>query len=539
MSASSVDTAGRQDPESPVPHSIESILASERLPSLPEVAAKIIEIARDPDPDFDRLIETIKIDPAIAGRILKTANSALLGMRTRASSIEAAVPRLGTTMVRTLVLSFSLADYQSRNSVSLRPWYQLLWRESLTQAATAESLAERQHGKVDPANWFLAGLLQDIGRLALLHICRDEYVQNVLEVEDDRTQRQREQDWLGFTHTEVSAALCRRWNLDSEIVDAIMVHHSPAHRVVPLKFVSSTSLPAALITSAHVSEYMEEVSHNLSCSRETIERLLMQVFAQRPNDVFRLLADVDQRVGELSAAFGIDVGRSPSLESILTDAQELLSQIAIASQLRLVNAHTNIGRIERGRMEIERETEQKHDVQWRDKLTGAFNREWLQSALDSTVEQIHQHKVPFGLLLVDIDQFRTINNLSGEKVGDTLLQQAASVLRHCVRLTDSVTRFGSDEFLVALKDVNQDMLTLIADQIRARVRSDLSATDGPRTITCSIGAVFCEPHEGAKLKADAIIREAEKTLADAKRRGGDHMVLTAFETGKWIPQTVH
>ena len=123
-----------------MPYSLESILASERIPSLPEVAARIVEIARDPDPNYDQLIETIRTDPAIAGRILKTANSALLGMRTRANSIEQAVPRLGTTMVRTLVLGFCLAEYQNRNSFNLRRSYQMVWRESLTHAAVSEAL---------------------------------------------------------------------------------------------------------------------------------------------------------------------------------------------------------------------------------------------------------------------------------------------------------------------------------------------------------------------------------------------------------------
>ncbi len=180
-----------------MPLSLEAILSSERLPSLPEVAARVVEIARDSDPDFDRLVEAIRIDPAIAGRILKTANSALLGMRTRAGSIEQAVPRLGTTMVRTLVLSFCLAEYQTK-SLDLRRYYQHLWRESLTQAAVAETLAERQGGKVDSANWFLAGLLQDIGRLALLHTLRDEYVDNVLEVDDNRTSSRTRTGVAGF-----------------------------------------------------------------------------------------------------------------------------------------------------------------------------------------------------------------------------------------------------------------------------------------------------------------------------------------------------
>ncbi len=521
-----------------MPLSLEAILSSDRLPSLPEVAARVVEIARDPEPDFDRLIDAIRMDPAIAGRILKTANSALLGMRTRATSIEQAVPRLGTTMVRTLVLSFCLAEYQNRNSLDLRPYYQHIWRASLTQAAVAESLAERQGGKVDSANWFLAGLMQDVGRLALLHTCRAEYVEHVLEPEDERTQLQREQEWFGFTHVDVSTELCRRWNLDTDIIDSIGVHHAAAHRVVPLKFVSSTTLSAALITAAHVAEYLEEVSHDLSRSREQIERLLMQVFALRPNDVFRLLADVDLRVGELSATFGIDVGRSPSLESILADAQELLGQIAMASQLRLVNAHTSIVRAEKVRMQTEAEAEQLREAQWRDHLTSAFNRAWLEQALPAVLKQAQQHQVPVGLLFVDLDHFKGLNDMAGHQAGDAVLQKAAIILRESVRMTDSVARYGGDEFLVVLKDVNADMLTLISDQIRTRMRSLLSSSESKEALTCSVGAAWYVPQPGASVRPEAIIKAADKAMYEAKRQGGDQMVMSLLEAGKWVSKPV-
>lgn len=524
-------------PEQIVPYSLESILASERIPSLPEVAARIVEIARDPDPNYDQLIETIRTDPAIAGRILKTANSALLGMRTRANSIEQAVPRLGTTMVRTLVLGFCLAEYQNRNSFNLRRSYQMVWRESLTQAAVAEALGERQGGKVDPANWFLAGLLQDIGRLALLHTCGEAYVENVLEPEDERTQRQREQEWLGFTHVEVSQGLCRKWNLESEFIDAIGVHHASAHRVVPLKFVSSTSLPAALITATHVSEYLEAVSHNLSCSREHIERLLMQVFALRPNDVFRVLADIDSRVGELSATFGIDVGRPPALESILAEAQELLGQIALASQLRLVNANPRIERLERIRLETA-ESLHVREAAWKDNLTGAFNRGWLEPALSSVLDQAHQHQVPIGLLLIDLDNFRGLNQEAGPLFCDMLLQKATAILRECVRLSDSVVRYGGDEFVITLKDVNSDMLTMVCDQIRSRIRSELSTIDPSRHITCSIGVAYYAPQSGIAVRSDSLIREADKSVSAARRKGGDQAVMTFLEGGKWMTQVL-
>lgn len=516
-----------------MPISLDALLSSERLPSLPEVAARIVDIARSPEPDFDAMIAAIRTDPAIAGRIMKTANSALLGMRMRATTIEVAVPRLGSTMVRTLVLSFCLAEYQNK-SINLRPYYQQLWRESLTQAATAEILAELQkNSKVDPANWFLAGLVQDIGRLALLHACRDEYVEHVLEVKDDRSQRQREQDWLGFTHVEVGLGLCRRWNLDQKLIDAIAVHHASAHRVVPLKFISSVSLPAALITSAHVAEYLEEVPHNLSCSREHIERLLMQVFAMRPNDIFRVLGDIDQRVGELSALFGIDVGKGPELEDILADAKQLLAEIAFSSQLRLVNAHVSAGRAESIRMAAEEQVESLRENVWRDHLTGAFNRAWLEQALTSTLQQAQKKEVPVGLIFVDIDEFKSINDSEGHDAGDLLLQRVTRILRETVRLTDAVVRYGGDEFLITLNDVNQDMLILIADHIVSRVSTELSTSDDERTVTCSLGAVFYELSGAGRIQPEALIKEADKAMYEAKRRGGNQICLARLESGKW------
>jgi len=516
-----------------VPISLDSILASDRFPSLPEVANRIVEIARSPEPDFDKMIEAIRTDPAIAGRILKTANSALLGMRTRASSIEMAVPRLGSTMVRTLVLSFCLAEYQNRNSLNLRPYYQQIWRQSLMQAATAEMLADRQGQRVDPANWFLAGLVQDIGRLALLHTCRDEYVEHVLAVEDDRSQRQREQEWLGFTHIDVSLGLCRRWNLDPEIIDAVAVHHSSAHRVIPLKFASSVALSAALITAAHVAEYLEEVSHNLSCSREHIERMLMQVFAMRPDDIFPMLGEVDQRVGELSAAFGIDVGHPPELKNILTEAQQLLAEIAVTCQLRLVNAHVSVGRAERIRMAAEEQVASLQNTVWRDHLTGAFNRAWLGAALNSTIQQAHEHNIPIGLMFVDLDGFKSINDTEGHPAGDLLLQQVTGILRGSTRLTDSVVRYGGDEFVIMLKDVNAEMLILVADQILGRIRTDLKSVEFDRTITCSLGAVLYVPQDSTAVRADALIKESDRAMYEAKRRGGDRVYLATCDAGKW------
>jgi diguanylate cyclase (GGDEF)-like protein len=119
-----------------------------------------------------------------------------------------------------------------------------------------------------------------------------------------------------------------------------------------------------------------------------------------------------------------------------------------------------------------------------------------------------------------------------------LLQKVTTILRECVRLSDSVVRYGGDEFVVTLKDVNPDMLTMVCDQIRSRVRSDLSTTDPARKITCSIGAAYFSPQAGNTALAESLIREADKSVSAARRKGGDQAVLTSLEGGKWTTQVL-
>jgi diguanylate cyclase (GGDEF)-like protein len=110
---------------------------------------------------------------------------------------------------------------------------------------------------------------------------------------------------------------------------------------------------------------------------------------------------------------------------------------------------------------------------------------------------------------------------------DLLLQKVTTILRECVRLSDSVVRYGGDEFVVTLKDVNPDMLTMVCDQIRARIRSELSTSDPARKITCSIGAAYYTPQAGNSVRAESLIREADKSVSAARRKGGDQVVLTS------------
>jgi diguanylate cyclase (GGDEF)-like protein len=97
-----------------------------------------------------------------------------------------------------------------------------------------------------------------------------------------------------------------------------------------------------------------------------------------------------------------------------------------------------------------------------------------------------------------------------------------------------VARFGGDEFVVILKDVNLDMLTMVSDQIRSHLRASLSSAESAQSITCSIGAVCVPPSGDGSVPPAALMEAADKAMYEAKRRGGDQTVLATFEAGKWV-----
>ena len=118
---------------------LQKIWTSPQLPTLPNVAVRLLELSKNPEAPTGDLIDLIKTDPAIVAKILKAANSSRYGVRSQVKSIEQAVPLLGRTAVSSLALSFSLAQ-DSIASGPTAEHYRDCWLQSAVEAAAAELL---------------------------------------------------------------------------------------------------------------------------------------------------------------------------------------------------------------------------------------------------------------------------------------------------------------------------------------------------------------------------------------------------------------
>jgi diguanylate cyclase (GGDEF)-like protein len=152
-----------------------------------------------------------------------------------------------------------------------------------------------------------------------------------------------------------------------------------------------------------------------------------------------------------------------------------------------------------------------------DGLTGLANRALFQTRLDAAIQEAADCGGSVGLLLLDVDHFKQINDSLGHDAGDTLLKMFAERLQSTVRATDTVARFGGDEFAVVVPDLDgSDRLSQTAEAILARLREPFIHAGKVLDCRASIGASSF-PDQG--LTSEILLKNADMALYAAKSAG--------------------
>ncbi len=159
-----------------------------------------------------------------------------------------------------------------------------------------------------------------------------------------------------------------------------------------------------------------------------------------------------------------------------------------------------------------------HDV-----LTGLANRRRFDSELQRHLERCRRYGNSGAVLLLDLDNFKQVNDSLGHNAGDQLLVTIGGLLRRAVRDTDVVARLGGDEFAVLLTDGDQDAAARVGETIVAVVRDHAATLDGVRRrVTASVGAVT---FQAASEHATDVLALADMTMYDAKEAGRNQVAL--------------
>lgn len=167
--------------------------------------------------------------------------------------------------------------------------------------------------------------------------------------------------------------------------------------------------------------------------------------------------------------------------------------------------------------------EQTRRLATTDPQTGLFNYRYFREALEMEVARARRLGYVVGLLMIDLDDFKRVNDTYGHLVGDEVLREVATTLRRNLRRTDVIVRYGGEEFSIILPGLGPSGVQAVAEQLRLAVQAlpPLERENkGVVPITVSVGGTSQVP---AVVDAVALVREADAALYEAKRRGKDRV----------------
>ncbi len=207
-------------------NSIEAIIKKiDNIKPIPQVAQKVMAVAKDPLSSASDLADIIQYDSALTANLLKMCNSPFFGLSRKVDSIHQAVAYLGINQV----VDMALMDLGSENLKQAQGGYDLrageLWKHAVVSAFMAKEIANAKDLK-DKHLVFTASLLKDIGKVVL-----SEHVGNYFDhiektiTEQDITFREGEKQVIGIDHAELGALIAKKWNFSDRMIRIIRNHH--------------------------------------------------------------------------------------------------------------------------------------------------------------------------------------------------------------------------------------------------------------------------------------------------------------------------
>ncbi|MFQ6021860.1 MAG: diguanylate cyclase [Acidiferrobacterales bacterium] len=175
----------------------------------------------------------------------------------------------------------------------------------------------------------------------------------------------------------------------------------------------------------------------------------------------------------------------------------------------------------------------------KDGLTGTYSKTYLLDRIDAEYAHARRHSTSLSLLLFDIDRFKKINDTHGHPAGDAILQEAARVVRKRLRTSDVFARYGGDEFVVLMRDVDLEGTLILAQRLRRAIKRHEFVFEDTRilvTISVGVGLLLNDMNQSVEL-----IQLADKCLYRAKHAGRDCIGKPVSDTdgdSDWSTPTV-
>lgn len=450
--------------------------------------------------DPDQLIKALAQCPILSGRVIGVANSAGSSAIHRMDSIERCVRHLGAKQTRTIAMTMAMQLMVDQLDVD-QDLVKGLWASAATKAIAAQLVAETIRPEQAEQAYSL-GLLQDIGLPVLLAVDAEFFKHKLAGSKGKSSWIELERAHFGIDHAELGAVMLQSWNAPPDIVLQVSRHHGTVSDDDMAWLSEMPSRIAGLLP--HLDEQpTKDQSQTLAAAHA---RFLKESF----DTLDALLGTIKKRFQRLGKAAG-GTSQMPKdfvsqlIQSVASDTYSLAAKVSRLDQ-QLAN-------------QVDRLASAQEDA-LSDTLTGLLNRRGFESFGQQMLDQAAKANLSVACLMIDLDDFKPINDTHGHAAGDRILSTAAELLRVNVAKGDLVARVGGDEFAILLLGDRQGVAHALAQRLHAVCNGKAIAMDNGSnaTLAMSIGGVFLE-HVSNATTTDQLTEAADQVMYATKRAG--------------------
>ena len=482
------------------PDIVEKVLACQKLPSLPAVAVKVLELSGRENVSFKEIAETITADAGLASKVLRTVNSSFYALRKPCSSINQAIVMLGLSAVKTLALGFSLVSSIAKTD-SKGFDYAAYWRRSLYTGVSAKCVAAAAKiGRDEEA--FLGGLLQDVGMVALSQALGDEYLAVLTEAGPDHNSLSRiEFNAYEMTHADMGAQLAGRWKLPPDLMMPIKFHHKP--NAAPKDY---AQLCSAVALGNIITDVLTTTEPAVALKKYYTKA--QEWFALPEAQADEILKKASEGARDMARLLSVDAGDGADVEAIKTQAKASLLGLKTP-----IGDAPNFG----------------GDAV--DPSTGLPGREAFNRNLIVSFEQTAAGGPPVSIALFALDGLKELKASDGEHMAETAMATTAGMIRaHFESAGAVLCRFDVDQFAAIMPKIDRLSATRLAEDARKIMAAAPVKVQPPGlkavelSLTLSAGAACFEQATQDKFPdAEALVTLVQRALVSAQSAGRNTM----------------
>ncbi|MCD4651841.1 MAG: HDOD domain-containing protein [Candidatus Cloacimonetes bacterium] len=267
---------------------LNTINSINEIPTMLSISLEVDRLARDPRSSATKISDIIRLDPALTGKVLKIANSAIYASARRIVSLQQAIARLGFVELRRIVMSIAIIN--SFNNYFIN--YEKFWLHSISTAYLAVELNNRIGKRANESALYIGGLLHDVGILVLDQYFTQTY-KKVFEIASNRRFDLQlvEQKILGISHADVGNFLLTKWKIPKDITNLVAFHHAPQ------KLLDETNaLSAKLVYLANIICNNRGIHNGTGFFPEGFYDDIWEELGLNVEDVDEIIASVEKRI---------------------------------------------------------------------------------------------------------------------------------------------------------------------------------------------------------------------------------------------------